>query len=364
MCALLALPLIGAAIGAASKPGSSLRYRAEATLAVDLGSEGIRGDVVRRNARLQLLSDAARSPAALAAVSDALGGTLGVEDLRRRTDVARHPGAGTVIVTARGPDDEAAASLANAVALEALAFVRTAIPDPRRGGFPVGDFEAGVEGWTIDSRFSVRPTFLGLDTRAARYNNSSLRARCGPDQGCGPATVVGFPFRVGQEYVASGWVRANRPMPVKLVFGATPEDVISSPERRAVRRWRRLVVVWRPQRNYATGEIGIQTQAPGNVALNVDGVLLIDPATSPVARLDAALPFAEEAVALRTGSYAGLVPARAGGEETNRTARAAGLGAGAGLLVAGVALGCGLLARRRRDKQGQHQANQDPGADL
>jgi hypothetical protein len=359
--ALIALPLAGALIGAGLKPGSPNRSLAEARLYVDLNSPGVDGDEGRRDARVDLLADAAESAQVRGAAAEAVGGTTEAEDLVDRVDVGRVSDPGQLVIEARARDATRAAILANSVALETLSFLDNAIPNPDSTATPIGDFERGMEGWVIDSQFSRLPSFLGRTPENPRFNATSLEARCGPERACGPATIVSYPFRLGRLYTATGWLRADRPTEVDIVFGRDGDDVITSPTARVGRRWRRLTTTWSPEQNHPIAEIGFQTQTPGRVTLNVDGVLMIDPGRSPIRAVGAPLSVAQERAALSAGAYAGLVPGRATGEVANQTARSALAGAGAGLGVALAGLLCFLaVARLRRREQAEHQGDERP----
>jgi hypothetical protein len=336
---------IGAAVGVASRPATTNRFGAEATIAVGPAA-GISG--------LRHYADAASLLQVVTGAVAATGSGESVAAIRANTSVVVVPSLRVVLIRARAESQEAALALTNALAERAFEFVRTNLFERSGDGTAgVGDFEDGRrQQWgLVRSAFNSRPLLLRTAHGSARFGVGKLQVRC-PARGCGPSRRLFGSFHQGVAYRASAWVRSSSARRgVVLVLGASGADVGASPARTLSASWQRLAATWTPQTDAASAEIALQTRSSGDVSFEVDGVSLADPlAAGADGAVGASKPLASAArdghrLALApTARFAAAVPIEA---RRGVPASAALLGAAGGLAAAVAALGLAFLAQRR-----------------
>jgi hypothetical protein len=324
---------IGAAVGAASRPGSRYRFAAEAGIAVRpaSGAAGLRR-YAAAVALPQVVSGAhaaTRSPHSDATIQD-------------NTSVAVVAAVRMVLIRVRDSSNTAAVALANALAERAQEFVRTNLEGTRDGVRHVGDFERGDrdEWGLVRSAFNARPLQMRSSQDAARFGSGSLQVTCGGKRACGPSRRFYGSFHQGVEYSATAWVRSQSARsPVVLALGASGADVGVGRSRTLSTSWQRLVARWSPYADAGSAEVAVQSFGRHQVSFAVDGVNLTDPfaaAAGDEARPPSQLPAPPRLVA--------AVPVE---NPRGMPATAALLGAAAGLAAALGALALALLAQRR-----------------
>ncbi len=352
--------LVGAALGAALRPAPTALFRAEVAIGVDTASASSAAD--RGTARGVLVSSA-QLPAVLRDTAAAVGTPDAAEGLGDRVSVVGDPMSPIIRLQVTAETQPAANRLASVLAARAIAAAQRAMATPNGPRTAVGfGFEQDLGGWgATPSIFNLAPRSLTRTRAAAFAGRFSLATDC-PQRngGCGPSVSIAGPFRIGRPQVATARVRTLTPAPatLRLVFGASPQDVKVSLTVRVGSRWRTVSVRWTPAHATSEAEVGVQTVGgPARFAVDdvvvAEGTNVRDPTRSSASAADAT-GAAGRAAAAR---YVHVEDPVATPRAPLMTARSAAFGGGLGLLAAVGGLGAAQLARRKRD--GEHEPDSD-----
>jgi hypothetical protein len=208
-------------------------------------------------------------------------------------------------------------------------------------------FDHSSEAWDLGPGVYVLPPRRIASTRSpAHTGRGSLEVACDTVVigGCGPYLRVEGAFRKAVTYQASGWINARAATRVRLILGATPQDVAVGATRRGDSRWQQLRVSWSPKQEHEVAVLSFQVMSLGTARFYVDDVV-VGPRTA--IRQGASPP--RNIVRYETVLQAESARRRYTGD----TAAWAAGGAGAGLLVGAVALAAAAAARRRRAAEAQ-----------
>ncbi len=355
---VLGLTLGGATIGAASNVAPSDRFAAESVVGIQHDSGPLPDDPALRRIRWEALAEIARLPEVLTRASRTARDAGSVEDVRRRTTVRGVPGGSVLRVRARGRSPATARALADAVASQAVVYVR----DLNRRNF-VGtggprrfSFEDGVDGWGIgEPEFSFEPRRVVRDVDEARVGSASLRADCDARPGCGPSVEVRGDYNAPAVYTARAFLRSpDDDVRVQLVLGSASKQVTAGPELALSDAWRQTAVRFTPKSTASSLQLSVQKLTPGAASIFVDDAIL--------SKTDEANDQDVEAVARRTSVR--IRAARAAAEDRYsvvegttlvdqaqpRTALWTLVGGLAGLLAALTGIAAATVARRRRHR--------------
>jgi hypothetical protein len=266
------------------------------------------------------------------------------EDVARRVQASASPAAGVVRVKTRARTPGLAVQLANAVALQTAAVVQPALP-----GGPVivaSDFEDVVLDWTGQGAFNLAPTRILARRGDARFNRGYLESDCGPRPGCGPSLHVVHPFRAGDTYLFSVWLRSQQPTRLALVMGS-PSDLAGTDSIQVRSQWRRLAVQWTPKRDTGSADVAVQTRGDRPVRFDLDGVVVtqlgVDGSNPPSP--------ASDARTFRLSRMVSVASAHSTGAGQSDTAAWAIGGALVGFVAALAAIAIALAAQRRGQQQ-------------
>ena len=340
------LPCMGAAAGAMADPNHTLRYGAEAAIAVKPGPDAVRMEQYARAATLPRVVSGARAAAAASLSASDLADTAVVEVDRTLR---------LVFVRVQERSQARAVRLANGLAERALLLVEESVRAVPDGIRRLGDFESGgLERWgLVRSAFNNPPLDLYARRGWARFGSGMLRVRCaGP--ACGTGVRVYGSFHAGATYLVEGWLRSTAARShVTLLVGASGRDLAVSSRHRLSPRWRRLHAAWTPEADAGWAEVAFQTTSAEPVTFDIDAVRLLDPLPAAGATAARRWPTAERRSERNPGApSAALVPAVPMDLSPESRTAAVLLGAGAGFMVALGAAALALLATRRRDIRG------------
>jgi hypothetical protein len=346
--AAVTLPILAAAVAGATHAQPTLRYTAAATIVVEGDRGGIAG-AARQERRARLVKAVVELPEVLAAARTMVASDRSVGELADQTEVRSVPGEGLIRLSVHEKSEREALSIANAIAVQALYFARR-VSTSQGGTTVVGDFEEPLSEWgATPSRFNIPPRLVGGGAEGARVGSRTLRVVCPPTPPCGPVVKLYQHFRRGVTYIAEGWARSAGRVRLEMVFGASPRDVSTGPQRRLVGGWQRLAVRWTPAANRSSAELGVRTTSPGGAVYEIDGVRLFDPVGVSTRGLQGSPPlsiptsfentrFATVSSALPTGKI----------ESHMDTLKWTVGGALAGLALVVAAFGCGAAASRAK----------------
>lgn len=339
--AMIALPLLGAAIGAGTHAQPAVRYVGEATIFVQ-GQAG-RGTSKRLG---RLVARGAELPEVLTAARKMMASPLSTQELAERSDGVFLPEVALVRIRARDQDRNRALSTANAIGIQALNYARR-VASSRGGATVVGDFEEPQTEWgATQSLFNTAPRRLER-VPSGMFGSASLRASCPGTPTCGPTVRLSQYFERGVTYLAEGWARADGRASVEMVLGGASDDVSTGTPTALGQGWRKLTVAWAPAADRTSAELGFRMSSSDRAAFQIDGVRLLGTVSESARGFPASRPAARR-LAFEDARFATLSPARparaAGGR--NRTLGWALIGSLGGAGVALVALACGAAARR------------------
>lgn len=333
--------LIGASLGATLHPPPTDRFRAESSVIIPRGSHvsvHFVADLAEQSARFALAKEIADSPDS-------------VESLRNRTTVRPNPNGLVTIATTGGTPSEATA-IANALA-DDTAFTAERTQPPLGAGpkLIVGDFEGGIGAWKAPSQFNLPPRRVQSSSSISRFNRFSLRVNCPGESGCGPSSLIPFPFNRGVSYTVTAWLRSRDGARLSLLLGASPKDYAASPATKVGSSWIRVGVIWTPRRDERLAEVDVQTVGTVPVVYYVDGVSMRRSDRAGLVR-PTKRPSQFEHVLFSHHHVVFASTARPTGVESGATLPWGVAGLGAGLFVGLVAFGFGLVASLRNE-QGQ-----------
>ena len=349
---------IGALLGASLHPLPTDRFQADAIVVVQPDVTGSRDGGVAQAGHWRAFADAVELPQVAEAAARASPAGVEASDIPERVRAVGDPSSNIVRVRARGASFPDAVALADAVAAQAVGFMRRAArsnlvrSDPRTAY----DFEDGLDGWTAGSLYSTPSESLNQQRGGARTGNGRLSFVCdGARAGCGPGATVSRPFGPGTRYLAQAYVRASgNSRRMRLVLGSDSRNVAAGePVRVDHDGYKRLTVAWTPSRHADNATLALQTTERGRVAASVDTAIVVDPTEGPVDE-DAAVRSAsivDEVRARRAAAgdrYANIGAAASAGVLDGATWRWSLFGAALGVLAAGGGLALAAAARRRR----------------
>jgi hypothetical protein len=351
---VLAAAVLGAAVGAGLDSASPNVARAQSLIVVNPSRGGGAGEVRLGTDRV---AQAAVSRYVAAEVRDLLGLFEDAEELRRDVSADADPDAGLVVVTARSESAADAVRIADSFAAEAT---RIGEANGDTGFNVLGDFEDVLDWQGGGSDFTTQAASLRLDDEAARFGHASLRVVCGARQRCGAWIRAYQAFSPEAIYGASGWARlapgSDRPVSAAMFLGGSDDgevgrfvDLTSS--------WQQLDVSWAPKQSTATAQVGIVTKTgSGRTSFDLDGVMLADETREqPPGPVRPPSPAALQRTLAPAASIRHFPARPVGQESTSSTARAALLGALAGLGAALAAVGVAVAATRRAPERAGKQ---------
>jgi hypothetical protein len=348
VAALAVLSVAGAAIAAAIHSTSGLSYEADAVVVIASDPPNQRGSF--RRARWQLLAASLRQPA-VAAAAQRRGLAGSPRSLAAKIRLSGDPVSGLLVVRARDQTPARAIAVANAFAQAGAQFVEDAYTSTA-GVIAAADFESGLRAWdNSQAAFALQPGQLSLTTGLARFNEHALRVACPGSENCGTWTTLDYPFRRGERYTATAWVRSTRAdARLRLLFG-TNTDLAMDSERQPGSRWRRMTVSWRPRAATSAAHLAVATSGGPPGMFDLDGMAIWEnavlerPEQTQIATREREERLFDEVPALTT------FPARSiGTVGPSGPVFWALAGAAAGLLAGLAGIGAGSAAGRRRDR--------------
>jgi hypothetical protein len=353
--------VLGAILGASLHPLPADRFQADAIVVIqpDVPAPGPGSDAQTTYRRS--FADAIELPQVAEAAVRA--GVAGVDaaDVPDRVSVVGEGRSNIVRVRARGVSLPQAVTLADAVAAQAVAFMRRAARSNlvETGLAMSYDFENSDDGWTARTLFSSAVATLGAARGGAETGTGRLSFVCtGKDIGCGPGVAISRPFVPGTQYAARAFVRSDgASRPLRLVLGSAGDDVGVGKPVRLDDSYQQLTVTWTPQRLVGSATLGLQTTEEGRVAASVDRVTVVDPSevgAVDIAAADRSASLSTDLRARRAAAserYSNVGNAASVGTMDAGTGRWAILGGVVGILA--VCSGFALAAAARRSSH-QH----------
>jgi len=336
---ILALPVLGAATGAALKTPLSGRYRAVATLITPppRAGEAPSGQTSKLLAGLVRAGAVSPSPEVVTSGGSSQG-AVGT----------RVTAAGGLEIIARGRTSAEAEAVANSVAAQLVSLGALIYARAQGRSILLGNYDGGVDGWNAFSKFSIPPSSLTLDHLNPRFGKTDLVVNCAGPRGCGIAHTVPYTVIPGIRYTMSVWVRgASAPIKVALLIGRGPSDYTPSAPVLVPTRWTRLSVGWTPRTLSSVAELDVQRAGGRGTIFAVGAVSLTDP-TLPGARVLGSLSSRQEQALFATDLSDTLLPARAAGVVASSVLPWTAGGLLAGLLLALAGLGAGRAAAQRQ----------------
>jgi hypothetical protein len=334
------LPVIGAAVGAATHSTSDFRYQAEAVMVADANVLGI-AEPSHDETSGRILAEAVELPPVVAAARTTADSERSIEEIVEHTHVEWSRGGGLARVVVEETSEERALALANAIAFQAMDFLRRVAATQGDRPLVLGDFEETTSDWVgSESIFNTPPQRVERTLDEARYGSASLKVECPATPACGPTVRLYNRFEEGMTYTAEGYAKSTIRVPVTMVIGSSPKDVVTGPVRHLGLGWTRLQVTWTPSSNRSFAELGFQTvRGRRPASFYIDGVSLAPPRASP----------SSSGRAFEKAQKAVVVPARPTQnlDESGATVVWALRGAVLGFAVALAAIGLGLAAHRR-----------------
>jgi hypothetical protein len=321
---------LGAALGAGIHPASST-FRAGSEVTINAPSAG------RQPVAWHTLSQVLK----LDSIRERIATLTGAEASALRIGVSGDPQSSLTTVYADASSAPGAALLANTAASVAVNFLRQTIDAPE---VTRSTFEHSGEAWDLGAGIYVLPPTRIQQARSPAHSGAgSLEVRCVTvvTGGCGPYLRLERTFRKGTAYQAVGWVKAQATTRIRIVLGATPQDVVVSPTVIGGTLWKRLSVTWTPQSDATLAITTFQVMSLGPSLFYIDDVS-VGPraAIKQVAKTPA-----------NPTRYETVLPATASRRlDSGRTAAWAAGGAGAGLMVGIAAAAASAAATRRRSR--------------
>jgi hypothetical protein len=336
---------VGAAIGALLRPSPSNPYAADAVISIQPDTPAAPDEVARQRGRWERAAQALQLPQVLtraAAITH-----LPVALVRERLSARGNPDSALFVIHARGVSEREAVGIASAATTATIDFLRVTSGNPGAGSTRTSfDFEGGAQDWGLGHSIFLLPPASTLATTGAAFSGSGfLRTKCTVSRpGCGTWVNVGRAFTPGKVYTATAWVRARGgPVPLRLGFGSSPEDVADGKTVQVSGRWRRIKVNWTPRSLVGSSEV--------HVAVNGDGPATFD---TDSARVRASSGKLESSQGLDIPDRYSLVgPPQPSSKLRSATASAALVGGVIGLAAGAGGLAFAWLARRRRHESEQ-----------
>jgi hypothetical protein len=330
-CLVVGCVGLGAALGAGTHAASST-FRAQSELTVAASSAALQPVAWHTISQVLELSGPRRQIAHLS----------GIEASGLRLGTSGDPQSSLITVYGDARTAAQAELLVNSASSVAVEFLRRTFEG---SSVSRSSFDHSTEGWDVGSGiYTLPPGRIAIATPPAHSGIGSLQATCDTlvVGGCGPYLRLERAFHRATPYLATGWVKVQPSTRIRMVLGATPEDVAVGPVAAGGPGWRHLSVLWTPQHETSLAVAAFQVMSLGHSTSYVDDVQ-VGPRAS-VGRAPQA--------AVRAAHYETIIPASsAEAREDDHTAVWAAGGAGAGLLMAFGAIAAAGAAGRIRDRR-------------